>query len=802
MSTGGQKRQLLDRTSSFSLPPSPWAQMLDYLQHVSVLLRIGACLLAAIMMWWLTSGWRGSFPFRRGYIPDRDIVASVQFAVRDAEATRRQREQARRETLCVYTHDRQQLEELRKALEDKFFQVVGADSFESLDKNVWKEFFLGGEPAKQEPATDSQPAEAVAVFEGMSEEEVFNALKESFSGNMKLTSFQLAIERGFQRVEEDGLLESLGHPLEDGSQIAILVHPRGNPRLVHQVEVEDVRIGQVAGALRRRVTEEIKRLSITEQEASYVAVLVNQWLQHQRLPVTLELNLERTEQEYDAAIQRIGEALRVYRPGNRLAEGGKPLSSEDLDLLRFEYQHQVEEAGWGRMVSCSLAFFGMYGALYVVCGCYIFFHEPRILKDFRHLATILSLVVITGSLMHVAARDDWRVEIVPITLFAMTITIAYHRELGLLLAAAVALVHAVSHGLTLTEWLILLSAVAASVLMLARIRSRTKLIYVGLCTGLVVMLTTIGVGTLVGQMFGASDVSMFSTTEGAEVVWDPRFSFVSGLMQGAFWYGGCALTAGFLMTGLLPVVEWLFDVQTDISLLELGDAAHPLLQELSRRAPGTYNHSMNVASLGEAAATAIGANGLLVRVGAYFHDIGKMLKPEYFVENQVGDDNRHDSLLPAMSSLVIIAHVKDGADLAEHHNLPQSIIDFIEQHHGTTLVEFFYSEATKRNEDDPDGPETDEANFRYPGPKPQTREAGIMMLADAVESASRSLEDPAPARIESLVRNISKKRLDAGQFHDCSLTLQELHAIEDSLIKSLAAVHHGRVKYPDQEQTA
>ena len=482
MSTGGQKRQLLDRTSSFSLPPSPWAQMLDYVQHVSVLLRIGACLLAAIMMWWLTSGWTGSFPFRRGYIPDRDIVASVQFAVRDTEATRRQREQARRETLCVYSHDRQQLEELRKALEDKFFQVVGADSFESLDKNVWKEFFLAGEPEKQEPAEENQPGEAAAIFEGMSEEEVFNALKESFSGNMKLTSFQLAIERGFQRVEEDGLLESLGHPLEDGSQIAILVHPRGNPRLVHQVEVEDVRIGQVAGALRRRVSEEIKRLTITEQEASYVAVLVNRWLEHQRLPVTLELNLERTEQEYDAAIQRIGEALRVYRPGNRLAEGGKPLSSEDLDLLRFEYQHQVEEAGWGRMVSCSLAFFGMYGALYVVCGVYIFFHEPRILKDFRHLASILSLVVITGSLMHVAARDDWRVEIVPITLFAMTSTIAYHRELGLLLAAAVALVHAVSHGLTLTEWLILLSAVAASVLMLARIRSRTKLIYVGLCT--------------------------------------------------------------------------------------------------------------------------------------------------------------------------------------------------------------------------------------------------------------------------------------------------------------------------------
>ena len=799
MSTGGQKRQLLDRRGSFSLPPSPWAQMLNYLQHVGVLLRIGACLLAAVMMWWLTSGWTGSFPFRRGYIPDRDIVASVQFAVRDQEATRRQREQARRETLCVYSHDRQQLAELRKALEDKVFQLIGAASFESLEKSVWDEFFVDDKSAD---SGRKAPADISPLFKGMTEEDVFKAFQESFTGDMKLSSFELAIERAFQRVEEDGLLENLGHQLEDGSQIAILVHPRGNPKLVHQVEVRDARIAEVAGLLTTRVTQEINSLPITKEQSSHVAVLVNQWLQHQRLPVTLELNLERTEQEYETAMERIGEARRVYRPGERLAVGGKPLSSQDLELLRFEYQHQTEQAGWGRMVSCSLAFFGMYGALYVLCGCYILFHEPRILNDFRHLTTILSLVVITGSLMHVAARDDWRVEIVPITLFAMTITIAYHRELGLLLAAAVSLVHAVSQGSALTEWLILLSAVAASVLMLARIRSRTKLIYVGLCTGVVVILTTIGVGTLVGQMFGASDVSIFSTMENAEVVWNPRFSFVSGLMQGAFWYGGCALTAGFLMTGLLPVVEWLFDVQTDISLLELGDAAHPLLQELSRRAPGTYNHSMNVASLGEAAAAAIGTNSLLVRVGAYFHDIGKMLKPEYFVENQVGDDNRHESLLPAMSSLVIIAHVKDGADLAEHHNLPQSIIDFIEQHHGTTLVEFFFSEATKRKEDDPDGPETDEANFRYPGPKPQSREAGIMMLADAVESASRSLEDPAPARIEGLVRKISKKRLDVGQFHDCGLTLQELHAIENSLIKSLAAVHHGRVKYPDQEQTA
>jgi putative nucleotidyltransferase with HDIG domain len=249
----------------------------------------------------------------------------------------------------------------------------------------------------------------------------------------------------------------------------------------------------------------------------------------------------------------------------------------------------------------------------------------------------------------------------------------------------------------------------------------------------------------------------------------------------------------------LPFIERMFDVQTDISLLELGDVQHPLLQELVRRAPGTYNHSINVASIAETAAEAIGVNGLLVRVGAYFHDIGKMLKPAYFVENQGPEGNRHESLQPAMSTLVIIAHVKDGVDLARQHGLPQSIIDFIEQHHGTTLVEYFYRREAKRLESDPDAGELDESTFRYPGPKPQTKEAGVLMLADVVESASRALSDPTPARIESLVHDLALKRLLDGQFDECGLTLSELRTIEDSLVKSLTAVYHGRVRYPEHQ---
>ena len=366
----------------------------------------------------------------------------------------------------------------------------------------------------------------------------------------------------------------------------------------------------------------------------------------------------------------------------------------------------------------------------------------------------------------------------PITIFAMTIAIAYHIELAMLMGTAVALVFTVVHGFGLGEFVILTAASSSAAMMCRTIRSRTKLVNVGLIVAAVVFPTVVGVSYLLGQ----------------PLAWP--------LITDALWFAGGAGMAGLVMTALLPFLERWFDIQTDISLLELSDANHPLLKELVQRAPGTYNHSINVASLSEAAADAVGANGLLCRVGAYFHDVGKLRKPEYFIENQAGGPNKHDDLVPTMSTLVIIAHVKDGVEIARTHRLPQRIVDLIEQHHGTTLVEFFYRRAAKQQEEQ-NGEDTnsplDEADFRYPGPKPQTPEAAVMMLADTVESASRALREPAPARIENLVREISKKKFDDGQFDECDITIQQLNTIQESLIKSLNAMYHARVKYPEQQ---
>jgi putative nucleotidyltransferase with HDIG domain len=247
---------------------------------------------------------------------------------------------------------------------------------------------------------------------------------------------------------------------------------------------------------------------------------------------------------------------------------------------------------------------------------------------------------------------------------------------------------------------------------------------------------------------------------------------------------------------LLPLVERLFGVTTGMTLSEWRDPRQPLLKKLQLQAPGTYNHSHTVATLAEAAAEAIGADGLHVYVGALYHDIGKMNKPDYFVENQPRGFNRHTKLSPAMSLLVIVGHVKDGAELAREYGLPRSLHGYINTHHGTTLVEYFYDQARRQAEEGDDEPLPAEVEYRYPGPKPQTREQAILMVCDAVESATRALGEPTPGRIQSLVHTICSKRLTDGQFDDCELTLAELSKIEEAVTRALTSIYHGRVAYP------
>ena len=276
--------------------------------------------------------------------------------------------------------------------------------------------------------------------------------------------------------------------------------------------------------------------------------------------------------------------------------------------------------------------------------------------------------------------------------------------------------------------------------------------------------------------------------------------------QSAVAVGSGVLTALLAML-VLPVFQTLFRITTDISWLELSDLNHPLLKRLTIEAPGTYHHSLVVANLSEAAAEAIGANATMCRVCSYFHDIGKLVKPDYFTENMRRDRNPHDELAPTMSALIIIAHVKEGVDLALKHGLNQEVIDLIQQHHGTSLVFFFYKRALQQQEDaraggkimnmrEEDLPEVREESFRYSGPRPQTREAAIVSLADSIESASRSLEKVTPQKIDQLIGDILQQRLIDGQLKECDLTMRELEEVAESFKHTLQSMLHSRVAYP------
>ncbi len=315
-----------------------------------------------------------------------------------------------------------------------------------------------------------------------------------------------------------------------------------------------------------------------------------------------------------------------------------------------------------------------------------------------------------------------------------------------------------------------------------RVRRRSRLFKAGLYLGLVAALFSFMLHRSSGV---GADLTYFSMI---------GVPFLSGFLT------------GMIISGLLPVLESLFGVTTEISWLESADLNHPLMRRLSIEAPGTYHHSLMVASLSEAAAEAIGANATMCRVCSYFHDIGKLSKPEYFIENMNPDDNPHDDLTARMSALVLIAHVKDGVDLGIKHNLNHHILDVIEQHHGTTLTWFFYkraldqraemlkqAEESHTNEDDV--PQVSEDVFRYPGPKPQFKESAIISLADAVESSSRSLDKPNASRIESLIDAIVQHRVSDGQLDECDLTMAELAKIKASFAKSLLSMMHSRIKY-------
>jgi putative nucleotidyltransferase with HDIG domain len=358
------------------------------------------------------------------------------------------------------------------------------------------------------------------------------------------------------------------------------------------------------------------------------------------------------------------------------------------------------------------------------------------------------------------------VYLIPLPAFAMVVRILLNSEVAILFTVAASVLSAAAAQGTWSSFLFLLLAGTAGASRSGRVPDRYRMLWAGVLTSPVCALAAVALE--------------FAFHGESGIVWAGLFAAVNGLASGP------------IALAILPVAEFAFRYTSDIRLMELSSTNHPLLQRLITRAPGTFHHSVVVGTLAEAGAAAIGANPLLCRVAALFHDVGKISKPEYFFENQAGGGNVHDTLTPGMSRIVIISHVKEGVRLAEENRLGERITEIISQHHGTSLLYFFLEKAQpmimerKASED----------GFRYPGPRPRTREAAIIMLADAAEAASRSLRRPSPGDIDEAVNRIVNRTYLDGQLDECDMTLRDLSSVGKAFSRVLSAVSHTRVEYP------
>jgi cyclic-di-AMP phosphodiesterase PgpH len=477
------------------------------------------------------------------------------------------------------------------------------------------------------------------------------------------------------------------------------------------------------------------------------------------------LAMRQAEQRVAPTRGAVSEGEVIVREGQRVTE---EIRQQLSSLERSMQDRGVAPIQW----RLSLGQFLLTLATYLIFFLYLFLLRRNIFEDNRKVFLIALLFGLVIGMYAIAIRmPDPMMLVVPVAIASILITVMFDSRVGIFATLTLGLIGGHLLGYDFQYAFATIFAGAIGVFSVRDIKNRGQFF---LSAGLVFVgyLMVLGAGWLI-----------FET---------PGDRIAQTLVQ-------IGVNSFLLIMAypLLWVFERAFDVTTDLTLLELSDTNRPLLKELSLRAPGTFNHVLQVANLAEAAANSIEANALLTRVGALYHDIGKMLKPEYFIENQRSGDNPHDALKPRMSALIIASHVKEGLEMGRQHRLPQRVLDFIPMHHGTTRIEYFYRRAVEqRGEDDP---EVQEAEFRYPGPRPQSNETGILLLADSVEAASRSLPDPTHKRLETLIDMIFKARIEDGQLDETELTFSDLAVIKDTFLSMLAGMYHVRVQYPGQE---
>ncbi len=455
----------------------------------------------------------------------------------------------------------------------------------------------------------------------------------------------------------------------------------------------------------------------------------------------------------------------------RFIESHAVLSAEDIDELDSFRQAQLERRqqtySWQPVIQWSGRLLAVVTVVLLWGWYFREFHSNIWARPSWLLLAVLLVFLPLTAAAYAAQNASVPVYMVPLALTPMLATVLFGPQPAFALAGATILLAGALLGFDYQVVFVNSVAAVVAVFAVRDVRNRNQ--------------------------FARAMIQLPVATVAAILAVDFMQATSPGAMLNHVWPGAVAgVIVPILSMGLLVVCEKLFDITTRLTLLELSDLNSPLLRELSIRAPGTYTHSIIIANLSEAGAEAIGADPLLARVGAYYHDIGKMQRPNHFAENQTGGRNPHDKLSPQMSTLVIGAHVKDGIEIAERVGLPKQIIDFIPEHQGTLLITYFYRKAQELYGENA----VSEESFRYPGPRPRSKETAILMMADAVEAAVRSLRDKTPTRVKSVVHDLIRQRLDDAQFDDCDLTLKDLATVEEAFLPVLAGAMHGRIEYP------
>ena len=544
----------------------------------------------------------------------------------------------------------------------------------------------------------------------------------------------------------------------------VLIKKEDNESIIHRDELLDVVLANA-----KLLTELNKKYDVDSIDVEYYYLIGRSFVQP-----NLRVNMAEYNSRLKDEMDKISAVKEVVDEGNIIVRSGGKVHERQERVLQEMVKMQQQEAakqGWFLNALPALARIFLVLISLTMLYLFLFFFRKEI---YYSNAKIMALLLAIGfQMLFIYIINQWELSpyLYPVAFLAVVVTILFDAEVGILSIVILSLLLGIMHrfNFTLTFMTFIVGTVAS--LSSRKVRHRTKffqiMLYISLSTALFILL-----------------IENIRVTPQAAVFTEMGFGLVNGFI------------VILLTIGLLPFFEFLFGITTDITLLELSDLNHPLLKRLAIEAPGTYQHSIIVGNLSEEAAKAIGANSLLTRVGAYFHDIGKMEIPEYFVENQISIKSRHESLTPSMSSIILSSHVKKGRLLGEAADIPDDVLNFIEEHHGTMVQSYFYDKALKQG-----GSEDNIDKFRYPGPRPQTRETGIAMLADAVEAASRTLDKPTPARIDALIQRIINARFQSGELNECPLTLRDLAKIRKAFAKVLVASFHHRVKYPQQKES-